>query len=421
MTIDSLLAQRPSHRMRFGLWLILFAIVGALVWAHFTVLPRVVRATIIIEPVGEVQRVQHPDGGRLSELLVRAGDRVSKGQVLLRIDRTRAESNLDENLARQKSLEMQIARLRAESAGEPFTSDDPAMRDQAEAYRARLKALDSEQDVLNERVRSVQAQLEANRSAIAAARDGVASAQEELEQFQRLQASGAVSKVEVLRLERELRERRASLTQFTAEAPRLRSERQALTEQINSLGAEFRSRAQQELIGAQTELDSLRSLSMGISDMVNATEVLAPTSGTLGEVLVNTLGQVIQPGDVLMEIIPSDTRLQARAEVLPADVGFVSTDQPVNLRISTYDFSRYGVMPGVVSQLGANTVEERDREPYYPTIIAMDADFLGDPSNPLPIKVGMRGTADIITGERTVLDYLLTPLSKIRYEAFTER
>ncbi|QGG80748.1 HlyD family type I secretion periplasmic adaptor subunit [Litorivicinus lipolyticus] len=421
LTIDALLTERPSHRLRFGLWLILAAIVVGLGWAHFTVLPRVVRATIIIEPVGEVQRVQHPDGGRLSELMVRAGDQVVKGQVLLRIDRTRAESNLDENLARQSSLAMQIARLRAESAGEAFVSDDPWMADQLEAHRARRQALASEQDVLTERARSVQAQLLANQSAVAAARDGVSSAREELEQFQRLQASGAVSKVEVLRLERELRERRSSLTQLTAERPRLQSERQALSEQINSLGAEFRSGAQQDLIRAQTELSSLRNLSTGISDLVKATEVLAPTSGTLGEVRVNTIGQVIQPGDVLMEIIPSDTRLQARAKVLPADIGFVSPDQPVNLRISTYDFSRYGVMPGRVSKLGANTVGERDSEPYYPTIILMDSDFLGGADNPLPIKVGMRGTADIITGQRTVLGYFLTPLSKIRYEAFTER
>lgn len=394
---------------------------GALVWAHFTELPRVVRGVIIIEPVGEVQRVQHPDGGRLSELLVRSGDRVEAGQILLRIDRTRAESNLDENAARQRSLERQIARLRQESEGLPFESDLIEMAGEVAAHQARIESLKSEQDVLLERIRGIDAQLRANRQAVSAARDGVESARQELAQFQELRASGAVSKVEVLRLERELRERQANLSQLIAEGPRLESEKQALNEQSRGLASEFRANARQELLALETELESLRSLSAGISDLVNATEVLAPTSGVLGQVMVNTIGQVIAPGDVLMEIVPGDTALQAKVEVSPADIGFVSLGQPVNLRISTYDFSRYGVLSGQVAQVGANTVEERDKEPYYPTVVSLTTSDLGTSDNPLPIKVGMRGTADIITGTRTVLSYFLTPINKMRYEAFTER
>lgn len=419
--IQSRIDRPGSPKTRVGLWLILISLVSLTIWAANTELPRVVRANVIVQPTGEVQRVQHPDGGTLAELLVQTGQRVEKGQVLLRIDRTRAESNLDENLARQRSLKGQIQRLRAEAVGEAFNPTDPALREQLAAYQARINALQQQRQVLTERIEAVVAQIASNQSAQRAAQDALSSARAELKQFQALLASGAVSDVEVLRLQREVRERLASVQQLEAEAPRLTADRQALLEESSTLLANFRQQAQEELIQAEVELESLQNLADGINDRVQATQVVAPTTGVLGQVLVNTIGQVIQPGDVLMEIVPEQDTLTASVEVSPSDIGFVSIDQAVNLRLSTYDFTRYGVLTGRVVRVGANTVEERDKEPYYPTRVELDAQFVGNPDNPLPVKVGMRGTADIITGHRTLLSYVLTPLSRVQYEAFSER
>ena len=419
--IQSRIDRPGSPKTRVGLWLILISLVSLTIWAANTELPRVVRANVIVQPTGEVQRVQHPDGGTLAELLVQTGQRVEKGQVLLRIDRTRAESNLDENLARQRSLKGQIQRLRAEAVGEAFNPTDPALREQLAAYQARINALQQQRQVLTERIEAVVAQIASNQSAQRAAQDALSSARTELKQFQALLASGAVSDVEVLRLQREVRERLASVQQLQAEAPRLTADRQALLEESSTLLANFRQQAQEELIQAEVELESLQNLADGINDRVQATQVVAPTTGVLGQVLVNTIGQVIQPGDVLMEIVPEQDTLTASVEVSPSDIGFVSIDQAVNLRLSTYDFTRYGVLTGRVVRVGANTVEERDKEPYYPTRVELDAQFVGNPDSPLPVKVGMRGTADIITGHRTLLSYVLTPLSRVQYEAFSER
>lgn len=419
--IQSRIDQPGYPRTRLGLWLVLMSLVALTIWAANTQLPRVVRANVIVQPTGEVQRVQHPDGGTLAELLVKTGQRVEKGQLLLRIDRTRAESNLDENLARQRSLRGQIQRLKAEASGERFEVSQAEGAEQMAAYQARQSALQQQRQVLKERIEAVTAQIASNQSAQAAARDALASARAELKQFQALLSSGAVSDVEVLRLQREVRERLASVQQLEAEAPRLSADRQALLEESSTLIANFRQQAQEELLQAEVELESLQNLADGINDRVQATQVLAPTTGVLGEVLVNTIGQVIQPGDLLMEIVPEQDTLSARVEVSPSDIGFVSLDQPVNLRLSTYDFTRYGVLTGRVVRVGANTVEERDKEPFYPTQVALDAQFVGDIENPLPVKVGMRGTADIITGHRTLLSYVLTPLSRVQYEAFSER
>lgn len=419
--LQQLLDRRPSVKLRLGLWLVFLAVGLGIFWASQTTLPRVVRAPIIIQPAGDVQRVQHPDGGRLSELLVQTGERVAQGQVLLRIDRTRAESNLGENRARARSLERRLARLRVEVTGQRFVSTAPNLDEQVAVSAARFAAIEQEQQVLADRIQAVESQREANRRAIRAAQDQVASARSEYEQFLTLLNSGAVSRVEVLRLERELRERRSALEQLQTETSRLSSERDVLVEQQQSLLADFVARAQEELIATETELEALENLASGMSDLVQATEVVAPTDGVLGEIYVNTLGQAIQPGDVLMEIVPENDVLTAAAELSPIDIGFVTPGQPVRIRISTFDFARYGVLEGRVERVGVNTVEERDKEPYYPSKIALSAAFLGDSESGLEIKVGMRGTADIITGERTVLDYFLTPFEKVKFEAFTER
>lgn len=418
--IQSRLDRPGNPIMRLGLWTLLMSVGAFGYWAYETELPHVVRSEIIIEPAGEVQQIQHPDGGTLAELLVRSGDQVEAGQVLLRIDRTRAASNLDENEARQRALRARMSRLKAEAMNQPYSPQDPAMSEQVATYRARQQGIKQQQQVLDERIEGVSAQLASNQTAIGAARDALASANRELQQFERLQESGAVSDVEVLRLQREVRERQASVDQLTSDGPRLRAERQALQQERASIEVAFRQKAQEELLQVEVELESLESLASGIADRVQATEVIAPTAGILGEIRVNTIGQVIRAGDVLMEIVPRQDQLAARAEVAPADIGFVAQGQPVNIRLSAFDFTRFGVLKGEVQRIGANTLQEQNKEPFYPVKVELMSQALAQAGDDLDLRVGMRGTADVVIGQRKVLDYLLTPLSRVRYEAFTE-
>ena len=135
---------------------------------------------------------------------------------------------------------------------------------------------------------------------------------------------------------------------------------------------------------------------------------------------MNTIGQVIRAGDVLMEIVPRQVQLAARAEVAPADIGFIAQGQPVNIRLSAFDFTRFGVLKGKVQRIGANTLQEQNKEPFYPVKVELMSQALAQADDDLDLRVGMRGTADVVIGQRRVLDYLLTPLSRVRYEAFTE-
>ena len=197
-----------------------------------------------------------------------------------------------------------MSRLKAEAMSEAYIPEDPAMSEQLATYQARQQAIQQQQQVLDERIEGVRAQLVSNQTAIGAAKDALASANRELKQFEKLQESGAVSDVEVLRLQREVRERQASVDQLTSDGPRLKAERQALQQERASIEVAFRQKAQEELLQVEVELESLESLASGIADRVQATEVIAPTAGTLGEIRVNTIGQVIRAGDALMEIVP---------------------------------------------------------------------------------------------------------------------
>ena len=419
--LQTQIEKRPSAFARFSLWLILFSFVAFVIWAKFTRVPNVVRADLTVEPSGEVQRIQHPDGGTLAELLVSSGDRVTAGQVLLRVDSTRAASNLGENESRQAALRAQITRLKAEAMGQPYEPSGAELAEQRATHQARLLAVAQQQQVIDERIESLKAQEQANEVAIKSAQTALASAQSEFEQFERLQSSGAVSKVEVLQLRRVVQERQAALDQLMADMPRLRAEQMALARERETIEANFRQQAQEALLQAEVELTSLERLAEGIADRVQATEILAPTDGVLGEVRVNTIGQVIRAGDVLMEIVPQQDELAARVEVAPADIGFVTEGQPVNIRLTAYDFSRFGVLTGTVSLIGANTEQPQpDREPFYPVKVRLDEQHLFKDSQTLDLRVGMKGTADVVVGERTILEYLLTPFSKIQYEAFTE-
>lgn len=419
--LQTQIEKRPSALARFSLWLILFSFVAFVIWAKFTRVPNVVRADLTVEPSGEVQRIQHPDGGTLAELLVSSGDRVTAGQVLLRVDSTRAASNLGENESRQAALRAQITRLKAEAMGEAYKPLDPELAEQRATHQARLLAVEQQQQVIDERIESLKAQEQANEVAIKSAQTALASAQSEFEQFERLQSSGAVSKVEVLQLRRVVQERQATLDQLMADMPRLRAEQMALTRERATIEANFRQQAQEALLQSEVELTSLARLAEGIADRVQATEVLAPTDGVLGEVRVNTIGQVIRAGDVLMEIVPQQDELAARVEVAPADIGFVTEGQPVNIRLTAYDFSQFGVLTGTVSLIGANTEQPQpDREPFYPVKVRLDDQHLFKGTQTLDLRVGMKGTADVVVGERSILEYLLTPFSKIQYEAFTE-
>ena len=368
-----------------SLLLLIVVLVAGYRWADTAVLDEVTRGEGRIIPSSREQVIQSLEGGILAEMPVQEGDIVEKGQVLLRIDDTRSGASLREGQAQSATLRAEIARLLGEANGSApaFPPDLPAdLRDRE--YRLHLS------------------RTTALHQSIGALRSGQELAEKELAMTEPMVARGAVSEVEVLRLRRDIIELKRQIQQ-----------------QINA----FRTEARSELAAKEAELGSVSEVLTAREDQVTRSVIRAPVRGTVKNIEVTTLGGVIGPGQSIMEIVPLEDRLLVEARIRPSDVAFLRPDQSVTVKVSAYDYSIYGGIKGRLEQISADTIEDENvpNESYYRVYVRTDAAHLTGKDGPLPIIPGMIATIEILTGHKTVLDYLLKPVLNVRDSAMGER
>lgn len=368
-----------------SLLLMLLVLVAGYRWADSAMLDEVTRGEGRIVPSSREQVIQSLEGGILSELSVREGDIVEKDQVLLRIDDTRSGASLREGQSQSTTLRAEIARLTAEASGTApqFPADLPAALREAERklYASRVNAL-------HESVASLQ--------------NNQRLAEEELAMTEPMVARGAVSEVEVLRLKRELIDLEG----------RIQERRNA-----------FRTEARSMLAEKEAELASIAEVLTAREDQVNRSVIRAPVRGAVKNIRISTLGGVIGPGEDIMEIVPLEDRLLVEAKIRPADVAFLRPGQSATVKLSAYDYSIYGGLRGRLEQISADTIDEETNpnESYYRIYVRTEAAELRGRDGPLPIIPGMTATVEVLTGHKTVLEYLLKPVLKVRDGALRER
>lgn len=423
----AILEQTPRGG-RWIVWGLLAFVVIGVAWAAWAEIDEVTRGEARVIPSRQVQVVQNLEGGILSELLVSEGDVVEAGQVLLRIDDTRFSSNLREGRQHYLSLVAKAARLRAEAEDRPFSAPEEVLRENPELAKQERTLYETRRQELNnslEAGRQKVAQRRQELNELASKRDQLrrshALVRQELDMTRPLVSEGAISEVEILRLERQVNELAGELeaTQIA-----IRKAESALAEAESRLAeAEigFRNQARLELSEVVAELSRLSESNRALEDRVRRTAVVSPVRGTVKQVLVNTIGGVIQPGMDLVEIVPLDDTLLVEARVRPQDIAFLSPGQKAVVKFSAYDFAIYGGLEGRVEQISADTITDEQGESYYLVKVRTDKAHLGTDDAPLPIIPGMVGTVDILTGKKTVLSYLLKPVLRARERALTER
>lgn len=379
-------AIRSSNPVAGISLILMLAVLGSgYVWASRAVLDEVTRGEGTVIPSSREQVIQSLEGGILAELRVREGDEVEAGTVLLRIDDTRFSASFKEGQGRVDALRAAVARLRAESEGGNLTlpPDTPAdvARTEQSLFRDRRAAL-------TERV--------------AALRRSLKLAEDELTMTAPLVDKGVVSEVEVLRLKRDVNELRG---------------------QIKDRQNEFRAAARAQLAEKEAELNSAAELNAAREDQVRRTVVRSPMRGTVKDIQVNTLGGVIQPGQPIMTIVPLEDRLLVEARIRPADVAFLRPGLPTTVKITAYDFTIYGGLDGRLEHISADTIAAsgREDERYYRVRVSTERSSLDGPEGPLPIIPGMVATVEVLTGKKTVLDYILKPVVRVRETALKER
>lgn len=426
--LDDLTAR---HRPRSGVWLA--RAVGLLVlllagWAVLAELDEVAVASGQVVPLGDVKTIQHLEGGIIDELFVQEGDRVTADQPLLRLALGVTASNPEELRVRLDGLQLKKARLQAEADGvDPrFPSEAAGRRpDVVEAERRAFKARKSEFEsaiaVLKQQERQSSEEVREFAAARDARRRELTFAEESLATLEDLLREELASRLEVNQKRSELARLVGEIESLNAAIARASASRREAAERQQEADRAYRREAQGELADVEVEIATITERLNSADDQQRRTMIRSPIDGVVGEMKVRTLGGVIGAGQPIMEVVPTGGRLVVEARLRPADRGFVSQGQPATVKVSAYDFVRFGSLEGTVTRIAPDAAVDETGAPYFKVVIETAKSWLGEREGELPISAGMEATVDIHTGARSVASFMLRPVLRLQQEAFRER
>jgi adhesin transport system membrane fusion protein len=417
--------EQEPLRARALLYWSLLVIAILCVWASFAELEEVTRGQGRVIPSRQIQIIQAVDGGVVSDILVNEGQVVEKGQLLVRIDPTRFISELRENRSQYLSLLAKAERLRALSEERPFVPPPEVVNETPEVAQREQTLYTSSQEELNAQIAIARQQLRQRQQELneaTANRDQLGSRYELLAQefavTKPLVSSGAVSEVEILRLERDVIATRGERDQVLSQIERILSSINEAERKIQEVELTFDNNIRRDLSETLARLGSVTEEKMGLADRVKHTDVVSPVHGTIKRLLVNTVGGFIQAGKDIIELVPLDDSLILEARINPKDIGFLRPGQKAQVRFTAYDFAIYGSLEARVEQIGADSVIDEKGNAYFLVRVRTTKPDLGDN---LPVIPGMMATIDVITGKKTLLAYLLKPILRAKASALRER
>jgi adhesin transport system membrane fusion protein len=418
-------ASRSSHLILAAT--VLFLVV-ALLWAANATLDEVTRGEGKVIPSSKVQIVQNLEGGILEQILVREGELVERDQPLLQLDDTRFSSTFRETRLKYLALLAKSARLQAEANNQPLQIPDSVWQERGDLagnevalFESRAVELESNLSILREQESQTGhelAELRSKKNKIARSYELV---RQELVMSEPLADEGAISEVEILRLKRSVNDLRGDLDASRLAIPRLQSAMEEMKDKIGDLEISFRTQARGELNEVEAELSGVEETLRSQQDRVSRTLVRSPVRGEVKQLKVTTIGGVIQPGMDLIEIVPIEGNLLVEAHVRPADIAFLRPNQDAQVKLTAYDYAIYGGLPAKLEHISADTITNEDGDSFYLIRVRTERSHLGSDDNPLKIIPGMTAVVDILTGEKTVLDYLMKPVLRAREMALRER
>ena len=380
-----------------------------------------------VMPTSAVNKIQHLEGGIIEEIMVRDGDLVEKGQVLLRLKADGAQAELSQTETRLGNLQLEAERFRALAEGrEPdFTilhERYPELaQNQEEIYRIQTELDANQNEILQVQIKERNAELAQLSEQEATLRKSVDLLSQEVTMRRSLYEQGLNSKVLFLNIQRELNEAQGNLSGVVAEQARARETIAEAKLRLNELEKSQREESITELGRLGGEIAQAREALRKLRDRVARLEIVAPTRGYIKGLQFTTIGGVIAPAQVVMELVPIDDVLIAETRISTEDIGHVHLGQPVTVKVSAFDFIRYGGIEGELVSISASTFVDEEGRPYYKGKVALEADAVGEGASAQKIIPGMTVQADIQTGERTLLQYLLKPVYVSLDQAFSER
>lgn len=400
-----------------------------LVWASMASLDEVSITEGEVVPEGKVKVIQHLEGGVVREIYVNDGNEVREGAPLLQLDLSASSINRDELQVRLDGLTLQRARLQAEVAGATTIAFPPEeakrqptlVASEGRNFDSRRSALRATLNVMQDQARGKMLEiqeLDTRQRAIAA---NLRLSRERLAMSSELMKSGLTARMEHVQLQAQAEELEGQLDSVRASIPRAQAGQAEAKSRIEEEEAKFARTVQGELSDAELSIARTRELLSQASDQQRRTQITSPIDGIVKNLRANTIGGVVKAGDPIMEIVPLHERLQIDAKLNPADRGYVQLGQKATVKLSAYDYTSYGGLEGEVILVAPDTTMGPDNQPFYRVVIQTDRAYLGDENAKRIITAGMQATVDIHTGTRTVMEYLVKPVLKLRHEAFRER
>jgi membrane fusion protein, adhesin transport system len=418
------LEQEPL-RARWLLRVFWATLLLAVLWAALTQVDEVTRGEGRVIPSKQLQVLQSLDGGVVSEILVKEGQVVEVGQVLVNIDPTRFDSSLQENRTQYLSLVTRVARLKALAEETAFVPPPEAVKEAPHTVEAELQAYHAAKSAVAAQVGVAEQQLAQRRQEMVEAqarREQAAKAYQltaqELGYTKPLVASGAVSEVDVLRLERDASRYLGEREMAAAQIARSQSAAAEATRKIQEVTLQFRSEARKDLTETLGRMNVSAAGSAGLADRVEKSTIRSPVKGTVKRLHVATLGGVVQPGKDVVEVVPMEESLLLDARVAAKDIAFLRPGDKAVVKFTAYDFAIYGGLEGRVELIGADSFTDDKGNTFYMVRVRTDKSQL---AQGLPVIPGMVAEVNILTGKKSVLAYLMKPVLRARQAAFTER
>lgn len=427
--VDEAMPIEPGRAAQYLLYVIAGLFVLTFIWTATASLDRVTRGHGRVAPSNQLQEVQYLEGGIVKEIFVKAGDEVKAGQVLVKLDPTQLNVEFRQGKDSYNMLVARIARLQAEagmadlvfpqdlSAGAPqIVANERALH---EARKAELAAsIDVQTAKLDQRRQSH----EDARVALSTARQSLALAKEELKMLEPLVEKGIEPQIELLRARQRENTARGDVERAEIALARTELEVRQAQGELDQVAKSFSASAVDDLNKAKSDLADLVGELPALEDKVTRTEVRAPVAGVVNRVLVTTVGGVVQPGQTIVEIVPSEDTLVVEAKIKPADIGFLHVGQPAKVKLTAYESAVYGSLSGHIETISPDVIQDKDTgERHYLITVRTDRTTLPSKKGELQILPGMAAEVDVLNGKRTVLSYLLTPLSRVQKNALRER
>lgn len=426
-SLAAAVVQRSPRTMARVLAIVALALLVLLVWMSWAQLDTTVRGAGRIIPSSQLQVIQSLEGGVVSEILVREGELVKANQPLLKISDVAFTSSLEENRQRYLELRALIARLRAEADGTDFEPDElvqktrPALlQSEQSLYRSNLQELDETLRILREQVSQQRSQLEEAGAREKQVARSLELVRKEIAIKKPLVQRRLVSEVDFLQLQQREAELAGELDSLRLSLPRLRSVIEEAQSKVKQSRLDFRNQAREKLNEAMGEASRIAETQTALADRVKRSTLRSPMEGTVKRILANTIGGVVKSGSDIIEIVPLQDELLVEARVNPADIADIGVGQKARLKFSAYDFAIYGSLEGEVTFISADTVTNEEGESFYIARIRPARGYLEHTARKLPLKVGMTSQVDIITGKKTIMQYVLKPIYRAMDNALTE-